>query len=205
MRAGTKAVLALLLGWFCLALGFGVTGRFEDVGAVGVAVTVWSLTILVLAVCGFVPLVRHWLARIPPVWLIALHLTRVVGFYFLLLSQQGLLPAGFAKPAGIGDAVVATLALLILAAPFLRQSRPILLTWNTLGLIDILLVVTGALRFGLRDLQSMRALRVLPLSLLPTFLVPLIIATHVLLFVRLSGGGTLLKSRIENPKSNNGR
>jgi hypothetical protein len=201
MRAGTKTVLAVLLVWFCLALGFGLTGRFENVGAVGVAVTVWSLTILVLAVCGFVPTIRDWVATIPLVWLIALHLTRFVGFYFLLLSQRGLLPVGFANPAGIGDAVVATMALLIMAAPFLRQSRPILLTWNTLGLIDILLVVTGALRFGLRDLESMRALRVLPLSLLPTFLVPLIIATHVLLFVRLVHDRTPLRSKIENRKS----
>jgi len=185
MSAATKAVLALLLVWFCLALWFGLTGRFQNVGAVGVATTVWSLTIMVLAVCGLVPPIRHWVATIPAGWLIALHLTRFVGFYFLLLSQRGVLPAGFAQPAGIGDLIVATLALLILVGPFLRQSRPILLTWNTLGLIDILLVVMGALRFGLRDLESMHRLRVLPLMLLPTFLVPLIIATHVLLFVRL--------------------
>ena len=44
MRTGTKKVLAVLLVWFCLALGFGLTGRFENVGAVGVAITVWSLT-----------------------------------------------------------------------------------------------------------------------------------------------------------------
>jgi hypothetical protein len=35
------------------------------------------------------------------------------------------------------------------------------------------------------DPASMQALLVLPLSLLPTFLVPLIIASHVLIFARL--------------------
>jgi hypothetical protein len=60
-----------------------------------------------------------------------------------------------------------------------------LLTWNTLGLIDIVFVVFSARRFGLQDWQSMRALRELPLSLLPTFLVPLIVASHVLIFVLL--------------------
>jgi hypothetical protein len=59
-----------------------------------------------------------------------------------------------------------------------------LLSWNTLGLVDIISVVASALRFGLKDWQSMHALRELPLSLLPTFLVPLIIASHVLIFVR---------------------
>lgn len=67
----------------------------------------------------------------------------------------------------------------------LNLRRPFLLTWNTLGLIDIVFVVASALRFGLKDWQSMHMLGELPLSLLPTFLVPLIIASHVLIFVRL--------------------
>ena len=58
--------------------------------------------------------------------------------------------------------------------------------WNFIGLIDILMVVITAARLGLADPVSMRALTVLPLSLLPTFLVPLIIATHVVIFARLA-------------------
>jgi hypothetical protein len=61
-----------------------------------------------------------------------------------------------------------------------------LLIWNTLGLIDIIFVVFSALQFGLKEWQSMHLLRELPLSLLPTFLVPLIIASHVLIFARLA-------------------
>jgi hypothetical protein len=38
---------------------------------------------------------------------------------------------------------------------------------------------------ALADPASMGPLRTLPLSLLPTFLVPLIIASHVLIFWRL--------------------
>ena len=185
MVAGTKSVSAVLLVWFCLAFGFGLTGRFENAGAVAVAITVWSLTLLTLAVCGIIPTIRRWVVEAPPPWFVALHLNRFVGFYFLFLASRGLLPHRFAVPAGIGDAVVAVAACLILLIPGLRGSRPVLLTWNSIGLIDILLVVSSALRFGLRNLESMHALRVLPLSLLPTFLVPLIIATHVLLFVKL--------------------
>ena len=66
-----------------------------------------------------------------------------------------------------------------------RIAKTFLLSWNALGLIDIVFVVSSALRFGLKDWQSMHALREFPLSLLPTFLVPLIIASHVLIFVRL--------------------
>jgi hypothetical protein len=96
------------------------------------------------------------------------------------------LPCGFARPAGWGDIVVAILALAVLGAMRIEFAKPLLLTWNTLGLIDIVFVVFSALRFGLQDWQSMHGLRELPLSLLPTFLVPFIIASHVLIFVRLT-------------------
>ena len=45
---------------------------------------------------------------------------------------------------------------------------------------------TFAARLAAADPSSMRALLRLPLSLLPTFLVPLLIATHVWIFVRLA-------------------
>ena len=116
-------------------------------------------------------------------WLVLLHLTRFVGFYFFLLSSRGELPLAFAGPAGWGDIIIAVLAVLLLALSDARNWR-MLIIWNTIGLTDILFVVMTALRLGLEDRQSMHALREFPLSLLPTFLVPLIIASHVLIFIR---------------------
>ncbi len=86
--------------------------------------------------------------------------------------------------------IVAILALAVVGATRTDFAKPLLIIWNTLGLIDIMFVVFSALRFGLKDWQSMHALRELPLSLLPTFLVPLIIASHVLIFIRLARTGT---------------
>jgi hypothetical protein len=55
------------------------------------------------------------------------------------------------------------------------------------GAIDILFVVATASRLALADPDSMNALLHLPLSLLVTFLVPLIIADHVVVFWRVIG------------------
>src|SRR5258705_202219 len=53
------------------------------------------------------------------------------------------------------------------------------------GALDSAFVVATAARLGMADPNSMGPLRTLPLSLLPTFLVPLIIASHALIFWRL--------------------
>ena len=52
-------------------------------------------------------------------------------------------------------------------------------------LADILFVIATAARLALANPLSMSALLRVPLSLLPTYFLPLIIATHVVLFVRL--------------------
>jgi hypothetical protein len=121
--------------------------------------------------------------RIP----VALHLSRVVGLYFIHLAGQGQLPESFALPAGVGDLGVATLAavLLIVGSPASPRLRVAYLVWNGLGLADILFVIASAASHAMGDPASMHALLILPLSLLPTFLVPLIVVSHVLVFNRL--------------------
>jgi hypothetical protein len=185
MKNNSKRIVTLvLLGWICFALG--LAGWFQNASALAVVATVWTLTALVLLVCWKVRTIRACVLNIDLRWLVLLHLTRLfAGAYFLVLCQRSQLPCAFATPAGLGDIVIGVLAVAVVSAMHTQFAKTFLLSWNTLGLIDIVFVVSSALRFGLKDWQSMHALRELPLSLLPTFLVPLIIASHVLIFVRL--------------------
>jgi hypothetical protein len=178
-----RVVTLLLLGWLCFAVG--LSGWFHNATALAVAATVWTLTVLVLLGCWKVTTIRRWALNVDVRWLVLLHVTRLVaGAYFLVLCQRSQLPCAFAGAAGWGDIFVAVLALVVVGAIHAEFAKALLLIWNTIGLIDIIFVAFSALRFGLNDWQSMHALRELPLSLLPTFLVPLIIASHVLIFVR---------------------
>ncbi len=178
-----RVVTLVLLGWLCFAVG--LAGWFQNASALAVAATVWTLTALVLLACWKVRTIRACVLNIDLRWLVLLHLTRLfAGACFLVLCQRSQLPCAFARPAGWGDIVIGVLAAVVSAMPT-QFAKTFLLSWNTLGLIDIVFVVSSALRFGLKDWQSMHALREFPLSLLPTFLVPLIIASHVLIFVRL--------------------
>jgi hypothetical protein len=179
-----RVVTLVLLGWLCFAAG--LASSFQNASALAVAATVWTLSALVLLACWKVRTIRVSVLNIDLRWLVLPHLTRLfAGAYFLVLCQRRQLPCAFATPAGWGDIVIGVLAVAVVSAMHPTQlAKLFLLSWNTLGLIDIVFVVASALRFGLKDWRSMHALRELPLSLLPTFLVPLIIASHVLIFVR---------------------
>jgi hypothetical protein len=150
-----------------------------------------ALTAALVAAYRYLAAFRAWVDTLDLRGLVLLHVTRFVGFYFLALYRRGELPYAFAVPGGIGDIAVATLALFVVFYPFAPATRLRAITiWNVVGFIDILLVVFSAARIGFSDARELRALTYLPLSLLPTFLVPLIIASHLAIFARLNRAQT---------------
>jgi hypothetical protein len=186
----TRRVLLGLLIWLALALVVGATGLLAAFRPPFPQLVLTTLTVAVLAACRWVPALRAWVLWVDLRALVLFHLTRFVGFYFLALYGRGELPWAFAVPGGWGDIAVAAGALIVVAAA--PRSGPAgwgaYLAWNVFGLIDILLVVATAARLALTVPGSMRALTTLPLNLLLTFVVPIIIATHVVIFLRLRPG-----------------
>ncbi|TWT03973.1 hypothetical protein [Reyranella sp. CPCC 100927] len=126
--------------------------------------------------------------------LTALQGWRVIGGMFLVLFSFEMLPGLFAYPAGVGDLAVG------LAAPFVvraiaRQSpgwqRQVL--WlNVAGLVDFVGaigtgVLTSASALGFFASASPGAdMGAFPLSLIPTFAVPLWIVVHVVSLLQLA-------------------
>ncbi|HWP92578.1 MAG TPA: hypothetical protein VNN20_10335 [Thermodesulfobacteriota bacterium] len=187
-------VLIGVLAWFSLAVVLGAYGflaLFPPPFPQGV---LFGLVITLLFLFWKYRPFHEWILRLDVRALVFIHLTRLVGIYFLVLYSRGQLPYAFAVPGGWGDITVAVTALLV--AIFLstdrKASRLVLFLWNLLGLLDILFVVATATRLALASPGSMIAITRLPLSLLPTFLVPIIIFSHIVIFVRLyksrSGG-----------------
>jgi len=184
----SRTVLLLGLGWLLVATGLGAAGIVRTLRPPAAPLVVFGLTVVVLAAGWLLVGFRAWLSAIDERWLVGLHLTRFVGAYFLYLYGQGQLPYAFAVPGGWGDIAVASLAAILLVAGPPRDARRrwAYIVWNLFGLADILYVVVTAARLATADPESMVALLRLPLSLLPTFLVPLIVASHVVLGVRLA-------------------
>ena len=188
--APAKTVGLILTVWLLLAFVVGGTGWLRPAPAPVIAVTVAVLTASALVACRKIDAISQWLGAVDLRTLVSLHLTRFVGIYFLVLAHRGELNPAFARPAGFGDCIVAAGALLLLIFWRHLNGNALLLIWNTFGLLDILLVVVLALRVGLQNWISMSPLRELPLSLLPTFLVPLIIVSHIFIFMKVARANT---------------
>jgi hypothetical protein len=179
-------VRLVLWTWFLAALVVGRLELLAHLPALAPQIILVALTALLLVACFAIRAVRTWIDALDVRALVLPHVTRFVGIYFLLLYQRGVLPYEFAVPGGWGDIIVASLAVGVVFLPLGEKLRHhACFIWNTIGLVDILFVVVTAARIGLTRPWQLGALRVLPLSVLPTFLVPLIITTHVLIYVNL--------------------
>jgi hypothetical protein len=172
--------------WAFTALAAGNFQWLQRLPAPAVQGILFGLTALLLAIYFGSGVVRAAVDRVDLRRLVLFHVTRFIGFYFLRLHARGELPYDFAVPGGYGDIIVAALALVAALAPLSAPLRLRAISiWNVVGFVDIMFVVATAARLGHADPSSMRALTYLPLSLLPTFLVPLLIASHVVIYARL--------------------
>jgi hypothetical protein len=116
--------------------------------------------------------------------ILGLHLGRFVGFYFLWLHAQGRLPLEFADRAGWGDVATAAGAALLLVVPRGRGFERGLAAWNWFGLADLIVAVGTAAWLGRVRPDSMAEITGLPLALVPLWLVPMYMASHVFLMRR---------------------
>ena len=152
--------------------------------------------LIIIPVAGFVlayrtnPTFRSYALSLDTGILVILHSWRMLGLGFLFLYAHDVLPGMFAWLAGIGDALAAAGATLI-GINLLRGktvSKRALQTWNGFGLMDFLIAVTvgTALRsawFGGEITTDQMAF--LPLSLIPTLIVPFYMITHLIIFLQL--------------------
>ncbi len=173
--------------WFAAAVLAGHQLVLQRLPPPAVPGLVLGLTALLLFAYFRLAPIRAWVDALDLRSLVFLHVSRFVGVYFLVLYRRGELPYSFAVPGGLGDITVAAFALPLVFAPFAAARRQRLISiWNIVGLVDILSVVATAARLNLSSPVQLRALTHLPLSLLPTLLVPLIVASHVVIFTRLA-------------------
>lgn len=183
----TYKVIAVSALWFFVSFLAGALGFTSSLVPPAPQIILFGLVVLLILLFLFLQPFKSWCLTVDVRALVLIHITRFVGIYFLILYSQGRLPYDFAVPGGWGDIIVAALALIVaIIVPRRGMAGTIVyFLWNLAGFIDILYVVSTAARLAMSDPASMSELLKLPLSLLPTFLVPIIIFTHLVIFIRL--------------------
>lgn len=181
----------ILIGiWLSVAVAISASGFVYGVPAPILGATNGLLIILSLFTIYFVQPIRSWVMNLDLKWLILYHTVRFVGIAFLVYHAKGIIPSEFAIVAGWGDIAVAVTALVVagLSLPVTSSAHwrwRWVLIWNLFGLLDILYVLKTGIGLGLQNPDQMIWITTFPFSLLPMFIVPLIIVTHILIFVRL--------------------
>jgi hypothetical protein len=146
-----------------------------------------TVSIAAVLLATRIPVVSRILTQPDALWRLTLpQIFRVVGVNFLVVMALGKLPAVFALPAGLGDIAIGVEAIFV--ARSLRRGVVSRRTvwFNILGLVDLVVAlgigVTAAP--GVAHLLSLtpstEQIALLPLVLVPTTVVPLAVALHLL-------------------------
>jgi hypothetical protein len=144
--------------------------------------------------------VARLLDAVPQEWLVGVQLYRAFGVIFLILFASGKLPGLFAWPAGVGDIAVGLLApvvgLAYARAP--RDAAGLVRAWNVFGILDLVVAVTTGFMTAPSALQPIQVepnsdlMTVLPMVLIPVFLVPLSIVLHLASLAKLHRSGDVM-------------
>jgi hypothetical protein len=195
VKAAGKFAIAAVIVWFIAALVVGVTGTINEPGRPPVVLASFILVPIIGFITAYLlsPSLRAFTQNINLTIIVGSHLWRFVGLGFVIGWLRGVLPGGFAILAGFGDIIAAAGALILI--PMIRKktaSRGWLLAWNIFGLLDLLYAVIAGLlysnsAFGILNKGiSTEPMVTFPVSMIPSFFVPLFILMHLLTFKRIA-------------------
>jgi hypothetical protein len=177
--------IGLIAAWFVFAFSAAALHIFKtdpNLPPLALGFAVLTPIIVFLLWFGTSAGFRQFVLSLNPRTLTLVHSWRIAGFTFLALYATGLLPGVFALPAGLGDIAIGATAHLAATkfANFSRRRGFIL--WQVLGIFDLVVAITLGTTARLIDPHGVSTgiMNVLPMSLIPTFAVPLLIILHVI-------------------------
>jgi hypothetical protein len=194
---GVRNLMVVFLAvWFLLALGGSLLGAFDSGPrpplflGLAAGVPVAAFVACYLSSAQF----REFVLSLDLRGLALAQMLRVVGIVFVILYLYGALPGAFALPAGWGDFAIGITAPVVAwywKRPFPQRA---FIVWNLLGSLDLVnAVILGVLASPssvgiLAGDVTTRLMGQFPLSLIPTFFVPLLLIFHLICLIHLGKG-----------------
>jgi hypothetical protein len=190
MNPSTRRFAVLMLVWGAVVATLSLSGAMHHAPPGAVQLGIAGITVALSAASFRVSWIKEAFSSIGVRRLVAMHVFRFIGAYFLWLHAQNRLPMEFAQRAGWGDIAAATGALALLLLPDGPGFRRALIVWNVFGVADLLLAVGTAGWLTVARPGSMKEILDFPLLLVPLWAVPFMLSIHVVLFRRFAGAKT---------------
>lgn len=195
-RARTRRVAAaILVGWLAVTITLAAMGVYHvDASAIPTIQYGILLPILIgILLIWRSEATKRTIDAVPQEWIVGVQLYRALGVIFLVLYAAGTLPGLFAWPAGVGDIAIGLLAPVVgfaySRAP--RDAAGFVRAWNVFGILDLVVAVTTGFMTAPSLLQPIEVqpnsdlMTVLPMVLIPVYLVPLSILLHLASLAKL--------------------
>jgi hypothetical protein len=188
--------VAVLVAWFSLALAGSLLGVFDSERRPPILLGLAAvLPVAVFAFCYLTSVrFQEFVLSLDLRILTVAQTWRIGGIVFVILYLQGALPGAFALPAGWGDFAIGITAPVV--AWYWKRPFPYrtFIAWNVLGCLDLVVAVTlGVLASAspvgvLGGDVTTRLMGQFPLSLIPTFFVPLFLIFHLISLIQVRRG-----------------
>ena len=191
MTAYGKLTTGLIAAWFVFALSASAlhlfANAYQQIG-VSVALAAGVPVLAFFAWMGASQNFRKFALSLNPRVLTAWQTARILGIVFVILEAMQLLPTRFALSAGYGDIFIGATAWFAATRLAKPANRTLFILWQTLGITDLVSAVGLGVtsQFFHSSGPTMQLVTVLPLSLIPTFLVPLFLMFHVISIAQAS-------------------
>ena len=190
---GVIIAIVLAVLWIIVTTILGTLGYYEynrDVFHLMIIVTVVTPTIIFGLLFMVFSNFRKWTQSLNIAMLTLPHAWRTIGYLFLVQWFYGLLPAGFAAPAGFGDFIVGIAAPFVAVAVWLQWKYAIryAIIFHIFGAIDLVLAIsTGTSAFGVlpENLHVIDPLTAFPTVIIPVSFVPLLLMSHFMVFAKV--------------------
>jgi hypothetical protein len=167
------------------------------------------LLLILFAIVGNTNLFKKLVRSASLESLISMHVFRVLGIFFFLLSFYKLLDPQFAVSAGLGDIITAIFAIPIARSVAQQKpwSRKLAYAWSIFGSLDILNLMTiatyGAIKATAAG-QTGGEMTIFPFVWFPAFAPATILFLHYTIFRKLRQTSPSRRHGAETPRPNSG-
>ena len=180
-----RLTAGIIAAWFVFALSASALHVFETKpGVPPLPVGISALAPIIVFLIWFAASTsfRRFALALNPGTLTFVQSWRIAGLAFLTLYAAGLLPGFFALPAGWGDIAIGTTAPWAALKLTNFSRRRGFIFWQILGMLDLVIAVASGTTAGLINPHGVptAVMTVLPMSLIPTFAVPLFFILHII-------------------------